>query len=291
MVKGGKTLTEETEGATGWAVAWKKRGRIFSCNKASETCSTSTPNQHRETRETRDDGHGITGFRHLWHLWLGPLCLVKHAQLCVSLAFSQPSVVGTMPRRSRPWCSSSARSRPSAGMLVSSVARGAAGLVMITARISTAFVQIQHGHTPSFAPTISTSTAVPASAWPTLEGRGSTSSRRHCGDAMCALRRRSCVDTTMLLMALQQQQEETEEATTTIAEYAAALAEGSAAGTAVAKPFVTRKLGSFEKMLTQTRDGVGPAEEGIRTLLTPHVWVSVLGSHSVSGSSFIRKSQ
>ena len=39
-------------------------------------------------------------------------------------------------------------------------------------------------------------------------------------------------------------------------------------------PFVSRKLGSFEKMLTQTRDGVGPAEEGIRTLLTPHVWVS-----------------
>lgn len=39
-------------------------------------------------------------------------------------------------------------------------------------------------------------------------------------------------------------------------------------------PFASRKLGSFEKMLTQTRDGVGPAEEGVRTLLTPHVWVS-----------------
>lgn len=39
-------------------------------------------------------------------------------------------------------------------------------------------------------------------------------------------------------------------------------------------PFATRKLGSFEKMLTQTRDGVGPAEDGVRTLLTPHVWVS-----------------
>ena len=39
-------------------------------------------------------------------------------------------------------------------------------------------------------------------------------------------------------------------------------------------PFVSRKLGSFEKMLTQTRDGIGPAEEGVRTLLTPHVWVS-----------------
>lgn len=38
-------------------------------------------------------------------------------------------------------------------------------------------------------------------------------------------------------------------------------------------PFRTRKLGSFEKMLTQTKDGVGPAEEGVRTLLTPHVWV------------------
>lgn len=39
-------------------------------------------------------------------------------------------------------------------------------------------------------------------------------------------------------------------------------------------PFQSRKLGSFEKMLTQTRDGIGPAEEGVRTLLTPHVWVS-----------------
>lgn len=37
-----------------------------------------------------------------------------------------------------------------------------------------------------------------------------------------------------------------------------------------------RKLGSFEKMLTQTRDGHGPAEEGERTLLTPHVWVRLL---------------
>lgn len=44
--------------------------------------------------------------------------------------------------------------------------------------------------------------------------------------------------------------------------------------------FTTRKLGSFEKMLTQTRDGIGPAEDGTRTLLTPHVWVSLslLGS-------------
>lgn len=40
------------------------------------------------------------------------------------------------------------------------------------------------------------------------------------------------------------------------------------------RKFTTRKLGSFEKMLTQTRDGIGPAEDGIRTLLTPHVWVS-----------------
>lgn len=38
-------------------------------------------------------------------------------------------------------------------------------------------------------------------------------------------------------------------------------------------PFVSRRLGSFEKMLTQTRDGFGPAEDGVRTLLTPHVWV------------------
>lgn len=190
-----------------------------------------------------------------------------------------------MPRRSRPWCSSSTRSPPtSAGMFVSSVAWGAAGLVMISgARISTAFafVQIQHGHTLSFAPTTSsTSTALLASAWPTLDGRGSTSNRCHCsGDAVCALRRRrSGVDTTLLGMAQQQQQQETEASLT--AEYAAALAEGSAAGTAVAQPFETRKLGSFEKMLTQTRDGVGPAEEGLRTLLTPHVWVSISGSHT-----------
>lgn len=65
------------------------------------------------------------------------------------------------------------------------------------------------------------------------------------------------------------QQQETQ-----LPEFAAKLAAGAAAGTAVAKPFVSRKLGSFEKMLTQTRDGVGPSEEGIRTLLTPHVWVS-----------------
>ena len=56
---------------------------------------------------------------------------------------------------------------------------------------------------------------------------------------------------------------------------AAALAAASAAGTAVSKPFVSRKLGSFEKMLTQTRDEAGPAEEGVRTLLTPHVWVRI----------------
>lgn len=48
----------------------------------------------------------------------------------------------------------------------------------------------------------------------------------------------------------------------------------SGAGPTRPEPFVSRKLGSFEKMLTQTRDGVGPAEEGVRTLLTPHVWVS-----------------
>lgn len=86
------------------------------------------------------------------------------------------------------------------------------------------------------------------------------------------------------------QQQETEEATL-ITDYAAALAEGSAAGTAVAKPFVTRKLGSFEKMLTQTRDGVGPAEEGIRTLLTPHVWVSILGGRRLRLSNGIESVQ
>lgn len=87
-------------------------------------------------------------------------------------------------------------------------------------------------------------------------------------------------------MSMQQQETEEEEAAakTLIGEYAAAaLAEGSAAGTAVAKPFVTRKLGSFEKMLTQTRDGVGPAEAGVRTLLTPHVWVSNFGQPNVLG--------
>lgn len=47
----------------------------------------------------------------------------------------------------------------------------------------------------------------------------------------------------------------------------------SAVAPARPTPFVSRRLGSFEKMLTQTRDGFGPAEEGVRTLLTPHVWV------------------
>lgn len=171
-----------------------------------------------------------------------------------------------MPRRSRPWCST-ARLRPS---ILVSVARGAAGIFMIGTRISTAFVHIQHSsHTPSFART---------SVWPTLDGQRSTSSRGHCGGAVSARRRRSDV-AVLLRMAFQQQ--ETEEV---VGEYAALLAEDSAAGTAVAKPFVTRKLGSFEKMLTQTRDGVGPAEEGIRTLLTPHVWVSIFWAASVSGS-------
>ncbi|CAN0265394.1 unnamed protein product [Ectocarpus sp. 6 AP-2014] len=55
-----------------------------------------------------------------------------------------------------------------------------------------------------------------------------------------------------------------------------ALAARSAAASAVAKPFVSRKLGSFEKMLTQTRDGAGPAEDGVRTLTTPHVWAAVI---------------
>ena len=50
--------------------------------------------------------------------------------------------------------------------------------------------------------------------------------------------------------------------------------EGGPVAPARPTPFVGRKLGSFEKMLTQTRDGHGPAEKGIRTLLTPHVWVS-----------------
>eukprot|EP00903_Cladosiphon_okamuranus_P009123 g8716.t1 len=63
---------------------------------------------------------------------------------------------------------------------------------------------------------------------------------------------------------------------TQLPEFASKLAASSAAGTAVAKPFISRKLGSFEKMLTQTRDGFGPAEEGIRTLLTPHVWAAVV---------------
>lgn len=48
----------------------------------------------------------------------------------------------------------------------------------------------------------------------------------------------------------------------------------SGGGVGKPPPFVSRKLGSFEKMLTQTRDGAGPAEAGVRTLLTPHVWVS-----------------
>ncbi|CAM9907347.1 unnamed protein product, partial [Ectocarpus fasciculatus] len=55
-----------------------------------------------------------------------------------------------------------------------------------------------------------------------------------------------------------------------------ALAARSAAASAIAKPFVSRKLGSFEKMLTQTQDGAGPAEDGIRTLTTPHVWAAVI---------------
>lgn len=147
--------------------------------------------------------------------------------------------------------------------------RGAALLFMIWSLHSTAFVQISHnGGGPHHPPP-------PFVARPGLDVRGWTSNR------CCAVdewRRIPSADSA-LRMSTQQETKlgSSAAAVTPQEESAAALEAASAAGTAVAKPFASRKLGSFEKMLTQTRDGAGPAEEGIRTLLTPHVWVSNLG--------------
>lgn len=146
-----------------------------------------------------------------------------------------------MPRRSRPCCIAA---RPLPGAV----------FFLIIAGISTAFVQIKHCR--SGAPSSSATSA----AWSTADNQG----WNHRGiGAADGWRRRPRADQILRMVA----QQETPSA--------AKLAAGAAAGTAVAKPFMSRKLGSFEKMLTQTRDGVGPAEEGIRNLLTPHVWVSV----------------
>lgn len=137
--------------------------------------------------------------------------------------------------------------------------------LMITG-VSTAFVQIKHGAGGG-----ARSRSVPSAASPTAESRGWDN--RVTG-AVDGWRRRPRADETLRMVAQQETQ---------LPEFAAKLAAGAAAGTAVAKPFVSRKLGSFEKMLTQTRDGVGPAEEGVRTLLTPHVWVSVPPTLSCRG--------
>ena len=130
------------------------------------------------------------------------------------------------------------------------------------AGISTAFVQVKHGGGSSGAR--SPSSAAASAAWPTADIRGWNI--RDTGAVGDCWRRPPRTDETLRMVAQQQE--------TQLPEFAAKLAAGSADGTCVAKPFVSRKLGSFEKMLTQTRDGVGPAEDGIRTLLTPHVWVS-----------------
>lgn len=149
-----------------------------------------------------------------------------------------------MPRRTRPWCNS--------GALV----------FLMSAGTSTAFFQVKHGGSGA---------AVGAGAW-SVTSAACTADSRDWNDrgtrAVDSRRRRRFLADRMLRMVAQQQQE------TQLPENAAKLAAGAAAGTAAAKPFVSRQLGSFEKMLTQTRDGVGPAEEGVRTLLTPHVWVS-----------------
>lgn len=153
-------------------------------------------------------------------------------------------------------------------MAVFSTHRGAVLLLllMIWSVRSTAFVQIKlsgggphHPHPPF-------------TARPVLDYRGWTNER------CCAVdewRRIPWADSALRMSTQQETKLGSSAAVATPQEEsAAALAAASAASTAVAKPFVSRKLGSFEKMLTQTRDGAGPAEEGVRTLLTPHVWVS-----------------
>ena len=162
-----------------------------------------------------------------------------------------PCSLGKMPRRSRPWCT---------------IVPGAAAVFLMIAGTSTSFVQIKHSRSRG---SCSRSLSATSAARPTAESLGFHGR----GPSAVGWWRRPRADETLRMVAQQETQ---------LPELAAKLAASTAAGTAVAKPFVSRKLGSFEKMLTQTRDGVGPAEEGIRTLLTPHVWVSVRSPTSVS---------
>lgn len=163
------------------------------------------------------------------------------------------TAVHKMARRSRSWCVSS-RQRPT---MVLCAVRGAGLFMIFCIKLSAPFVQVQPAARGS--PLSSTTTTAPTGLLRGglgLDGSGSTRGGRQ--------RRR-------VEMTLQ-----VEEGSSAAAAAAAdALAARSAAASAVAKPFVSRKLGSFEKMLTQTRDGAGPAEDGVRTLLTPHVWVSI----------------
>ena len=150
-----------------------------------------------------------------------------------------------MPRRLRPW----ATTRPTI-MLAATAAAATATAFMITCGSSVAFVQLQ------IRPSSLTANKPGSRSW--VKARSDTS----WYSAANASWRRSTRET--LRLEIQR------------TEVAPASEEPLAGASSSERPapFISRKLGSFEKMLTQTRDGVGPAEEGVRTLLTPHVWVS-----------------
>ncbi|CAN0322402.1 unnamed protein product, partial [Ectocarpus sp. 12 AP-2014] len=158
-----------------------------------------------------------------------------------------------MARRSRSW-SVTSRQRPT---MVLCAAR-CAGLFMISCtKLSAPFVQVQPARGSSPLSSTSCRTITPTGSLGgglSLHGSGSTS----------GVRQRHRIE-----MTLQVQEGSSAAA-------ADALAARSAGASAVAKPFVSRKLGSFEKMLTKTRDGAGPAEDGVRILTTPHVWAAVI---------------
>ncbi|CAN0578757.1 unnamed protein product, partial [Ectocarpus sp. 12 AP-2014] len=158
-----------------------------------------------------------------------------------------------MARRSRSW-SVTSRQRPTMVLC----AALCAGLFMISCtKLSAPFVQVQPARGSSPLSSTSCRTITPTGSLGgglSLHGSGSTS----------GVRQRHRIE-----MTLQVQEGSSAAA-------ADALAARSAGASAVAKPFVSRKLGSFEKMLTKTRDGAGPAEDGVRILTTPHVWAAVI---------------
>ncbi|CAN0498777.1 unnamed protein product, partial [Ectocarpus sp. 12 AP-2014] len=150
------------------------------------------------------------------------------------------TAVHKMARRSRSWCVSSWR-WPT---MVLGAARGAGRfMIFLCTKLSAPFVQVLQPARGS--PLSPTTTTVP-------EGSLGGGLGLHGSGSRSGVRQRQRIEMTSQVQG------------GSSAAAADALAARSAAASAVAKPFGSRKLGSFEKMLTQTRDGAGPAEDGVR---------------------------